>query len=135
MADFQSPKLTVDGMLIEAGSVLLVRRRNPPFDGFWSLPGGFVDSGETVEAACAREVLEETGLEVKVKKLVGVYSKPGRDPRGHTVSIAYLVERVGGEISAGDDAKEAEFFPLSKLPKLAFDHKEIIGDVKKILRS
>ncbi|MFH1835909.1 MAG: NUDIX hydrolase [Methanobacteriota archaeon] len=128
-----TPLLAVDGIVVDGDTILLIRRRNPPFKGLWALPGGFVDVGETCEEACVREVSEETGLEVKIKKLVGVYSDPGRDPRGHTVSAVFLCEIFGGELSAGDDAGEARFFPLYDLPELAFDHGEIIWDARKII--
>ena len=91
-----TPLLTVDGVVVEDGAVLLIRRRNPPFAGQYALPGGFVDVGETVEAAVVREVQEETGLATAIERLLGVYSDPTRDPRGHTVSVTYLVRRLGG---------------------------------------
>jgi len=83
---------------------------------------------ESCEAACVREVGEETGLDVRILKLVGVYSDPARDPRRHTVTVAFRCEVVGGALVGGDDAAEARFFPLTALPKLAFDHKKIVED-------
>ena len=129
----RGPALTVDGVLVEDGSVLLVRRRNPPFAGRYALPGGFVDYGETVEAAAAREVQEETGLAVAVERLIGVYSDPKRDPRGHTVSVAFLVRHRCGTLAGADDADEARFFPLDALPALAFDHDHILADARALL--
>jgi len=113
--------------------VLLIRRRNPPFAEHYALPGGFVDYGETVEAAVVREVQEETGLVVAVDCLLGVYSDPARDPRGHTVSVTYLVRRLGGTLQGADDATEARFFPLTALPPLAFDHAVILADARRAL--
>jgi 8-oxo-dGTP diphosphatase len=127
-----SPKVTADAVVIEDGRVLLVLRGNPPFEGMWALPGGFVDYGEDTGSACVREAYEETGLDVEIKRLVGVYSDPGRDPRGHTVSIAYLCVRVGGCLKPGDDAKETGWHNLSALPPLAFDHQKIIDDAKSL---
>ncbi|MGI8650210.1 MAG: NUDIX domain-containing protein, partial [Rubrobacter sp.] len=82
----ETPKLTVDIVLPQSGGVVLIRRRNEPFEGQWCLPGGFVEVGESVEAAAVREMREETGLDVKLERLVGVYSDPERDPRGHSVT-------------------------------------------------
>lgn len=127
----RTPLLTVDGVLIENGAVLLVRRRHPPFAGCYALPGGFVDYGEPVEAAVVRELREETGLEVAIADLLGVYSDPARDPRGHTVSIVYRVVRRGGELRSGDDVDDARFFPLDALPPLAFDHACILADARR----
>lgn len=124
----KAPALTVDGVLFEGGSVLLIQRKNPPFQGSWALPGGFVDYGETTEEAVVREMSEETGLETKICSLLGVYSDPDRDPRGHTVTVVYLVERVKGEVSAGDDACTVKFFKMNDLPAVAFDHAAIIND-------
>jgi 8-oxo-dGTP diphosphatase len=124
------PRLTVDALARDtAGRVLLVRRGRPPFEGRWALPGGFVENGETTEDACAREAREETGLDVEVGALAGVYSRPGRDPRGHTVSIVYFCRPVSGEIRGGDDAAEARWFTAAEIPSLsfAFDHGEIVG--------
>jgi 8-oxo-dGTP diphosphatase len=124
----KAPALTVDGVFFEKRSILLIQRKNPPFQGSWALPGGFVDYGETTEGAVIREMLEETGLRTKICSLLGVYSKPNRDPRGHTVTVAYLIERVSGEVCAGDDARTVKFFKMNDLPALAFDHAEIIND-------
>ncbi len=124
----RNPALTVDGILIEDRKILLIKRRNPPFRGKYALPGGFVEYGESTEAAVVREIQEETGLKTEVLRLIGVYSDPERDPRGHTVTIAYKVKKIGGELRGGDDASEARFFDISALPDLAFDHAEIIKD-------
>jgi 8-oxo-dGTP diphosphatase len=124
------PRLTVDALAHDAaGRVLLVRRGRPPFEGRWALPGGFVENGETTEDACARETREETGLDVEVGALAGVYSRPGRDPRGHTVSLVYFCRPVGGEIRGGDDAAEARWFTAAEVASLAFafDHAEIVA--------
>jgi len=123
-----SPSLTVDGVVLRGGEVLLIRRGTPPFEGAYALPGGFVRVGETVEAAVLREVREETGIAGRIVRLVGVYSNPRRDPRGHTVSIAFLIEPVSGTPVGGDDAAEARFFPIDALPDLAFDHRRIVED-------
>ncbi|MCI0497961.1 MAG: NUDIX hydrolase [Thermoplasmata archaeon] len=123
-----SPALTVDGVVLHAGRVLLVRRGNPPFKGEWALPGGFVEVGETVEEAVVREVLEESGVVSRIVRLVGVYSDPCRDPRGHTVSVAFLLEMVSGEPAGADDAAEAGWFPACDPPPLAFDHGRILAD-------
>jgi len=122
--------LTADGLLFDGDRVLLVQRRNPPHRGRLALPGGFVDGGESTEDAAVREVREETGLATEVVGLVGVYSEPGRDPRGPTCTAAYLLERVGGRLRAGDDASAARFVPLREAMRrrLAFDHDRILAD-------
>jgi 8-oxo-dGTP diphosphatase len=122
-----------DAMIVRDGRIVLIRRKNEPFKGKWALPGGFAEADETAEQCCAREALEETGLSVRVKKLIGVFSGPDRDPRG-TVAAAYLCEAVGGELKGGDDAKEAKWFPLKELPELGFDHEKIIEEGKKLIR-
>ncbi|MFH1054683.1 MAG: NUDIX hydrolase [Candidatus Altiarchaeota archaeon] len=134
MIDVKTPSVTVDAAIVEAGKIVFIRRVNPPFKGSWALPGGFVDLGEKVEDACVREAKEETSLDVKIKKLVGVYSDPKRDPRGHTVGIIFLCDIVGGKLKAADDAKEAKWFSLDALPELAFDHGKIVADVKAMLQ-
>jgi 8-oxo-dGTP diphosphatase len=127
----KTTKVTADAVIIREGKLLLVKRGIEPFKGFWALPGGHLNEDESVEEALVREAHEETGLQVEPLEIVGVYSKPGRDPRGHTVTIAYLCKLVGGSLEAGDDASEVNWFPLDSLPDLAFDHSEIIKDAKK----
>ena len=123
-----SPALTVDAVITDPlRGVVLIRRRNPPFAGRWALPGGFVDVGEACEDACRREAREETGLEVAVSGLLGVWSRPDRDPRGHTASAVYLCRVVGGGLSGGDDAAEAVWFADLGGVSLAFDHAEVLA--------
>ena len=105
--------------------IVLIRRKNPPYG--WAIPGGFVDVGESVESAAAREAMEETGLEVENLQLLGIYSDPARDPRGHTASVVYVAE-AGGEPVAGDDAGEAGVFEPGRAPQTTFDHDKIISD-------
>ncbi|RLF33327.1 MAG: hypothetical protein DRN07_02895 [Thermoplasmata archaeon] len=124
------PSLTVDGVLIRDGAILLVQRKHEPFRGKWALPGGFVEYGETVEEAVLREFEEETGLSAHITRLLGVYSDPARDPRGHTVSVVFILS-AEGEPRAGDDAAAARFFHVNDLPPLAFDHEKIIRDAVK----
>ncbi|HDN83322.1 MAG TPA: NUDIX hydrolase [Candidatus Altiarchaeales archaeon] len=127
------PRVTVDAVIIKDKKIVLIRRKNEPFKDFWALPGGFVEYGETVEQAILREVKEETGLDVKIVEIIGVYSAPDRDPRGHTISIAFLCKPISASIISGSDASEAKEFSLDALPKLAFDHEKIIKDaIKKI---
>ncbi len=121
-----------DAVIVRDGRIVLIRRNKEPFKGKWALPGGFVEAGETAEEACAREAFEETGLQVRVEKLIGVFSGPERDPRG-TIAGAYLCRVVGGELRGGTDASEAKWFGLEELPELAFDHKKIIGEARKII--
>ena len=129
----KKPVLTVDVVIYMDEGFVFVKRLNEPFKNFWALPGGIVEYGETVEEAAIREAKEETGLEVKLEKLVGVYSNPKRDPRGHYVSIAYLAKPVSGRLKASTDAKEVKVFS-QKPEKLAFDHEKIFEDALKILR-
>ena len=125
----QNPRITVDGVIIQDNTILLVKRKYSPFQHHWALPGGFVEYGETTETAVVRELNEETGLSTKVKKLIGVYSDPKRDPRGHTITIVYSLCISGGTLHSGDDADDVAFFDLQGLPTLAFDHQSIVKDV------
>ena len=125
----KTPLLTVDCVASDAkGRVLLIRRGHAPFKGRWALPGGFVDLEETVEAACRRELLEETGLTAAKLTLVGVYSQPGRDPRGPTVSIAFKTRLTSKAPKAGSDAATAAWIDTWRSVVLAFDHARIIAD-------
>ncbi len=125
--EIKTPLLAVDAVILFQAGIVLIKRENPPYQGCFALPGGFVEIGETVEDAVAREAREETGLAIDLLGLVSVYSDPGRDPRGHVVSAAYLCRGMG-ELVSGSDARSAEVFPLTKLPRLAFDHDKIIRD-------
>jgi 8-oxo-dGTP diphosphatase len=123
-----TPKLTADAIALLDGKLVLVKRGNPPFKGMHALPGGFVEVGETVERAAVREFLEETGLEARIIRLLGIYSDPGRDPRFHTASAVFEMAVVGGELKGGDDAAEAVAVALDAIPELAFDHGKIVRD-------
>ena len=123
------PRLTVDAIILTEDSIVLIKRKNTPFQGMWALPGGFVECGETVENAVKREVREETGLDIEIERLTGVYSDPDRDPRGHTVSVCFLCKPVGGTLRASTDSADVKKFKLSKIPELAFDHKKILKDL------
>lgn len=125
-----SPTLAVDALIIYNEKLVLIKRGNPPYKDQFALPGGLVEIGETVEAAAVREAKEETDLDIEIVRLLGVYSDPSRDPRGHTVAIVFLA--VGkGNIKAGSDAKDIELVDLTgELPKLAFDHNKIIEEAK-----
>ncbi len=132
----RGPALTVDAVWLYHGRVLLVRRGREPFLGRWALPGGFVEPDETVEAAVERELLEETGLQGRVERLLGVYSGPGRDPRGPTVSVAFLMRGRPGAPRGGDDAAFAAWLPIREARPLAFDHALILRDaVRRVRRS
>jgi len=120
------PSVTVDGLVLVDGKLVAIRRRNEPFRGMPALPGGFVELGETTVEAVVREVREETGLETEVSRLVGVFSDPKRDPRGHTVSIAYGLAVIGGRLAAGSDAGEILLIDPDRPPAMAFDHNEIV---------
>jgi 8-oxo-dGTP diphosphatase len=122
------PPIAAD-VIVEVGAqiVLIERKHFPPG---WAIPGGFVELGETVEDAAVREIREETSLEVNLRALLGVYSRPDRDPRGHTVTVVY-VGRANGTPKAADDAQNVGLFDLARLPStLAFDHSEILADYR-----
>ena len=127
MAGPETPKLMVDVIIPSERGVVLIRRGTEPFRGRWALPGGFVEVGETVEEAAYREAAEETGLALEVARLVGVYSDPERDPRGHNVSVAFLARVLSGDLVAATDASEVAVLDPSSV-ELAFDHRKIIED-------
>ncbi|NJO02766.1 MAG: NUDIX hydrolase [Bacteroidia bacterium] len=134
--DYPRPALTVDCVIFgrdesPALKVLVIERAQPPFQGKWALPGGFVDENETVEQAAQRELEEETGLKQSSMKQLGVFSQPGRDPRGWVVSVAFytLVNIRETDIRAGDDAAQAHWLEVSALQnrEMAFDHQQILA--------
>ena len=130
---YKNPYPTVDAIIysIELKKILFIKRKNPPFEGQFALPGGFVDYGESVEHACVREVKEETSLDITKIYLFGVYSDPERDPRFHTMSTVFLAPVKGFEkAKAADDAADLEIIDFEKAIslKLAFDHSKIIKD-------
>ncbi|MFI5171527.1 MAG: NUDIX domain-containing protein [Chitinophagales bacterium] len=126
-------QLTADIIVeFENGDILLVKRKYEPFIGVWGLPGGKMDGDEKIEETAVREVKEETGLDVELLSIVGVYSDPERDPRGRYVSTAFVAKPKGGKLVAASDAsKVMRIADYSKLD-LAFDHKEILEDYKKM---
>jgi 8-oxo-dGTP diphosphatase len=117
----------VDVVIPSEAGVVLVRRGSEPYEGQWALPGGFVEVGETVKQAAVREAAEETGLAVEISHLVGVYSEPDRDPRGHNVSVVFLARVLSGQLKAASDAAEVDVLDPGSV-ELAFDHARIIYD-------
>jgi 8-oxo-dGTP diphosphatase len=127
--NYKTPKITIDGIIKKGNEILLIKRRNIPFKNSWALPGGYLEYNEKTEDAVIREIFEETGLVTEIINLIGVYSDPKRDPRGHTVSIIYELRIIKGKLESGDDASDVNFFNLNNLPdNLSFDHKKIIKD-------
>jgi len=126
------PAVTVDIALFycptkESKQILLIKRASEPFKGQWALPGGFVDVDESLEKAAARELEEETGIRRVSLEQFGAFGDPGRDPRGHTVSVGFIAcLKKCPEVKAADDAEDARWHPVTRLPKLAFDHKKLI---------
>lgn len=128
--------LTVDAVITDhAGRVLLMERGTDPFRGTWVFPGGLVDPGETVEHACIREVREELGLEVKLTGLIGIYSEPGRDPRGSFVSIAYRAEVVSGTPTVTSEARAHRWLEPGEEVPMGFDHARILADHRAQMRA
>ena len=133
---YPRPAVTADCIVFSRypkPQVLLIRRGNEPFKGEWAFPGGFLNMDETVQECARRELEEETGLVVQDIHLVGVYSRPGRDPRGHTVTPAFLsIMDYPLDVCGGDDAAQAQWFPLNQLPVLALDHGEIVSGAMRL---
>lgn len=136
--EYPRPMLTADCVVTnDRDEILLVRRGNEPFMGCWALPGGFMEMDETIEHCAVRELQEETGIVVSERdiRLIGIYSAPGRDPRGRTVTAAFRVESEKSKVEraqAGDDAAEVRWWPLNALPPLAFDHTQIVSDGQRL---
>lgn len=128
-----NPTPTVDVIIQRDSKVLMVRRKNQPFQGQLALPGGFVNEGETVEDAMKREAVEETSLEVEPIEILGAYSDPKRDPRKHIMTVVFVGIIVGGSAKAGDDAATIEWVELADIERqqIAFDHAMILHDYKK----
>jgi len=131
-----TPALTADIIIELDGTFppafVLIERKYPPYG--WAIPGGFVDVGETLEDAARREAKEETSLDVKLKVLLGVYSDPSRDFRGHTATAVYIAS-ASGLPEAMDDAKNIDIFTFDNLPELAFDHDQILKDYQHYLKT
>lgn len=125
---YRNPVPTVDIIIEVEGSIVLIKRKNPPYG--WAIPGGFVDYGESYETAAMREAEEETGLVVQELRQFKTYSDPQRDPRQHTASTVFIAKANAAPI-AGDDAAEAKLFTRDTLPKLVFDHTQIVEDYYK----
>ncbi len=131
---YANPAPTTDVVVYEPGKgVVIIKRRNIPHG--YALPGGFIDDGEQAEAAAVREMKEETGLDVELQGLLGVYSGPHRDPRQHTLSTVFVGKaKDAAVLQAGDDACGAAFYPLDKLPEpIVFDHAQILEDFRQYL--
>jgi len=131
--DYPRAALTVDAIVfVKEGNesfVLLIERGREPFKNKWALPGGFIEMDEILEAACKRELLEETGLVVDKMTQFKTYDAIGRDPRHRTISVIYYSElNEKREVKGGDDAARADWFPVSDLPELAFDHRQILNE-------
>ncbi|MEM4134252.1 MAG: NUDIX hydrolase [Candidatus Micrarchaeia archaeon] len=126
----------VDVVVIHNNEILLIKRKKPPFIGKWCLPGGFVEINEDIEHAAIRETKEETGVDIELLGIIGVYSSPKRDKR-HTISIAFLAFPKDNTINLikNEEVKEVKWFDLDKVPKLGFDHNEIIKDAIKLYTS
>ncbi|KZX13751.1 NUDIX domain-containing protein [Methanobrevibacter oralis] len=131
MGKYKIPSLTTDIFIFDNNfNFILIKRKNDPFKNYWALPGGFVDYGECVEDAAIREAKEETSIDVKLENLINIYSKPDRDPRGHTISIVYSAKGNLEDRKANDDACDIGIFNKDELSKvnIAFDHEKIIKD-------
>ena len=129
---YPRPAVTADCVVFTKEAepkVLLIERGADPYKGCWAFPGGFLNMDETTEQCAIRELEEETGMRIQGLQQIGAYSKVDRDPRGRTITVAYLaVLDSHCEVVGQDDAAKAQWFPLNDLPKLAFDHDEIMKD-------
>lgn len=131
---YPRPAVTADCVVITREvepKVLLIQRAIEPYKGCWAFPGGFMNIDETTEQCAIRELEEETGLKLDTMHQIGAYSKVDRDPRGRTITVAYLaIIDKPVQVNGQDDAAKAEWFPINNLPHLAFDHQEIMNDAK-----
>lgn len=129
---YRNPKPTVDIAITDGKRVVVVKRKNDPFKGCWVLPGGFVEYGESVEETAVREAKEETAVEIELQAILGVYSAPDRDPRGHNITTVFVARPVKGTPQGGDDAAEAKWRGIDSLQSgdLAFDHDLILRDLR-----
>lgn len=136
--EYPRPAVTADCVVVTKEAepkVLLIQRGNEPYKGCWAFPGGFMNMDETTEQCAIRELEEETGLKIDEVKQIGAYSRVDRDPRGRTITVAYLAFVDSPvEVKGQDDAAKAEWFALSNLPELAFDHEEIMEEAKRIIK-
>jgi 8-oxo-dGTP diphosphatase len=137
---YRNPIPTIDVILTEksnSNKILLIKRKKDPFKDYFALPGGFVDEGEKVEDAVIREAEEELSVKVEPTDILGVYSDPNRDPRGHIISIVFICKIISGELKAGDDAAHLQWTEINGLKdiKLAFDHHKILSDYKTWLKN
>lgn len=136
---YPRPAVTADCVVItkeDDAKVLLIQRGDDPYKGCWAFPGGFMNMDETTEQCAIRELEEETGLKVEKVQQIGAYSNVNRDPRGRTVTVAYLAIVDSTEVVEGqDDAAKAEWWPLVSLPPLAFDHNNILKDAISIFKN
>ena len=135
--DYPRPAVTADSVVFCNGSdglsVLLIERANDPFKGCWAFPGGFMDMEENAEDCAKRELMEETGMEVRSLEYIGTFSEVNRDPRGRTITIAYYAVVEKSDVIGADDASRAKWFPIDSIPSLAFDHEEILRTALKVL--
>lgn len=136
---YPRPAVTADCVVISKGAepkVLLIERGSDPYKGCWAFPGGFLNMDETTEQCAVRELEEETGMKILELQQIGAYSKVDRDPRGRTITVAYLaVIDSPCEVIGQDDAAKAQWFPIDALPKLAFDHDDIMRDAIRLFKS
>jgi len=137
--EYPRPALTADVAVLRLEGIpeiLLVERKDPPFEGMWALPGGFMEIDESLEVAARRELKEETGIKAGELIRYDSYDEPGRDPRGRTVTQVFVMiwKETMGKAVADSDANAVKWFDLTRLPQLAFDHAKIIGDVLEMIR-
>jgi ADP-ribose pyrophosphatase YjhB (NUDIX family) len=130
MKKYRNPIPTVDIIIEKDDKIVLIRRKNEPFKGKLAIPGGFVNEGELIEERAIKEAKEETSLDVELKEILGVYSIPDRDPRGHLMTTVFIAKPIRGRVKGGDDAASASWFRIDEkiLNELSFDHKKIIQD-------